>query len=579
MADDQDLLREIRELRETVTALRREVGERQRVTLRSLQEGPFLGQPVNVVATVTGSGGEPRVNVPVTFTTTWGRLRAVEGFRLRETSGVTVWTDAEGQARVVLLPPVLEDVTAARQGALETALRLLDPAAPTPEAAADGLRELARQYRLDGNAELRQAVDLYLQELGQRWRDSFESRVYPVWPAFDTTVFAFARDADPNDEDVLDTAVLATAALPLRFKDWLGPWLQALARVMGEEDTLAGDLKNARGRFREASSLVGHVYGRVQLFLDNQKGIAGELAGRRAAETSLRSFLDDGLPDLPKDVRTGVLQGVEVASGTLKSAGAGVLAAVGQTRKDLTRAIDVKIANVPQVDLSGVTGRLDQLTTQVGIKADAAVIDGLRTEVRNSLATKADQRALDTVSAGFNQQISTLNTNLSATIAAKADATVIDGLRTEVRNSLASKADRTALEALSTNVTGVTRDLGALRETTIQLNDRVSRIDVTVGRFSTDFVTLTTDVNTRLAGKADATVVDGLRTEFRTSLASKADRTALDALNTNVTRDINTLRERSTQVDQRITVLDTSVNRIDTTIKDPRIFRRVEPGG
>ncbi len=534
MADDQDLLREIRELRETVTALQRDMEARQRVTLRALQEGPFLGQPVNLVATVAtvataaavagvaGAGGEPRVNVPVTFTTTWGRLRAVEDFRLREASGLTVRTDAEGQARVLLLPPSSGDVTAAQQDALETALRLLDRTAATPAAAANGLNELARQYRLDGNAEIRQAIDLYLQDFGQRWRDSFETRAFPVWPAFDTTVFAFARDADPDDEDVLDTAVLATAALPLRFKDWLGPWLQALARVMGEDGSLEGDLRGARGRFREPDALVGHVYGRVQLFLDNQKGIAGELAGRRAAEISLRNFLEDGLPDLPKDVRSGVLQGVEAASGTLKATGAGVLAAVGQTRKDLTRSIDVKIANVPQVDLTGVTGRIDQLTAQVSIKADAAVIDGLRTDVRNSLA---------------------------------------------------SKADRSALEALSTNVTGVTRDLGTLRETTVQLNDRVSRIDVSVGRFPTDLATLNTDLSTRLSAKADATAIEGLRTEVRTSLASKADRTALEALNTNVTRDLNILRERSTQIDQRITVIDTSVSRLDTTIRDPRIFR------
>ena len=508
----QDLLREVRELRETVAALR------QRVTLRSLQEGPFLGQPVNVVAAVVGANGEPRVNVPVTFTTTWGRLRAVEDLRLRVASGVTVRTDGEGRARVVLLPPASEDVTAVQQDALETALRPLDRSAPAPEAAAGGLRELARQYRLDGSAELRRAIDLYLQDFGQRWRESFESRVFAVWPAFDTTVFAFARDADPEDEDVLDTSVLATAALPLRFKDWLGPWMQALAQVMAEDDSLPGDLRDARVRFQQPEALVGHLWGRVQLFLDNQKGIAGELAGRRAAEATLRGFLDDGLPEVPAGVRSGVVQGVEVAAGTLKATGAGVLAAVGQTRQELTKTVDRKIAEVPKVDLTGVTGRIDQIAGQIATKADLAAVNGLRGEITTSLAGKADRTALDTLSTNFN------------------------------------------------------RDLG-------RLNDRLGQLGTVVTKFSTDLTAFNADLGAKIATKAEAAAVEGLRGEFTTSLAAKADRTALDALNTNVTKDITSLKERSTQLDQRVTTLNTSVGRIDTTLKDPRIIGRFNPPG
>jgi hypothetical protein len=524
-ASDEDLLREIRGLRETVEALRREVGERQRVTLRVLQEGPFLGQPVNVVAAVTGSGGEPRVNVPVTFTATWGRLRAVEDLRLREGSGVTARTDGEGRARVVLLPPAIGDDSAAQQDALQVALRLLDRGAPTPQEAAGGLRELARQYRLDGNAELRQEIDLYLQELGQRWRDSFESRVHAVWSTFDTTVFAFARDADPEDEDVLDTAVLAMAALPLRFKDWLGPWLQALAEVMREEAGLEGELRKARDRFREPDALLGHVYGRVQLFLDTQKGTAGELAGRRAAERSLRGFLNDGLPELPKETRAGVLRGIEVASGTLKSAGAGVLAAVGQTRKDLTLTIDRKIADVPKVDLSGVTGRLDQLAVQVTSKADVVAVEGLRAEVGASLAVKADRTALETLSAGF------------------------------------------------------TREIGTLKDTTVKLNDRVSRIDTSVIHVTADLTALNTDLSTKILAKADAVAIEGLRAEVGASLAAKADQTALTALSTNVIKEIGTLKDTTVKLNEGLVRVDTSVNRIDTTIRNPQIFRRVDPNG
>lgn len=483
-AENQDLLREMRELRETVALLRQEMDARQRITLRVLQEGPFLGQPVNVVATVTDARGEPQVDVPVTLIATWGRLRAVDDFRLREGSGVTARTDGEGMARVVLLPPTSGDVSPAYQDALEVALRQLDRAAPTPREAAGGLRELARQYRLDGNVELRQAMDLYFQELGQRYRDSLESRMHAVWSTFDTTVFAFARDADPGDEDALDTAVLATAALPLRFKDWIGPWLQAMAEVAREESGLEDELRKTRRRTRGSDVLVSHVYGRLQLFLEGQKGIAGELTGRRAAESSLRGFLSDGLPDLPADARAGVLRGVEAASGTLKTSGAGVLAVVGQARTDLTRTIDRKIGEVPKADLSGVTGRLDQLAGQMAAKADVTVLEGLRRDVDTRLGAKADRTLLDG-----------LRSDLQGSIAAKADRTAVDALATgvsnvardlaAVRTTVNTKADRTAVDALSAGVTNLSRDVGTLKESSTKLNDRVTNLDTSVGKLDT----------------------------------------------------------------------------------------------
>ncbi|HEX7182499.1 MAG TPA: hypothetical protein VF756_11695 [Thermoanaerobaculia bacterium] len=528
-AENQDLLREMRELRETVAALRQEMDARQRITLRILQEGPFLGQPVNVVATVTNARGEPQVDVPVTLIATWGRLRAVDDFRLREGSGVTARTDGEGMARVILLPPTSGDVSPAYQDALEVALRGLDRAAPTPREAAAGLRELAQQYRLDGNVELRQAMDLYFQELGQHYRDSIESRVHAVWSTFDTTVFAFARDADPGDEDALDTAVLATAAFPLRFKDWIGPWLQAMAEVAREESGLEDELRNTRQWTRGSDVLVSHVYGRLQLFLEGQKGIAGELTGRRAAESSLRGFLSDGLPDLPADARAGVLRGVEAATGTLKTAGAGVLAAVGQTRTDLTRTIDRKIDEVPKTDLSGVTGRLDQLAGQMATKADSQVLEGFRRDVDTRLGAKADR-------------------------------SLLDGLRGDLQSSIATKADRTAVDALTTSVNNVTRDLTTVRNDVRQVSEQV-------GRLGSDLTVLGTDLNGKLATKADAATV----TQLTATVNTKADRTTVDALSANVTnisRDVGALKETSTRLNDRVTNLDTSVARLDTNVRD-----------
>jgi hypothetical protein len=108
-----DLLREIRELREQVRSLQAAIGDQPTVTVRALREQPFLGQAVNLVVTVIEAGGKrPRVDAPLTLFTTFGRLRAADGLISQDGNAVTVRTDGNGVARALLLPPVSEDLPA-----------------------------------------------------------------------------------------------------------------------------------------------------------------------------------------------------------------------------------------------------------------------------------------------------------------------------------------------------------------------------------------------------------------------------------------------------------------------------------
>lgn len=488
----EDLPRQVEELRRLVDSLRREARSRPKAVLRVLQSAPYLGQPVQVTAAVTSAAGAPLADCPLTLTTTWGQLRAGDGAGGREGSGLATRTGPDGRVRMTLLSPTAQDLRPSQRDALEVALRGLDPAARTPAEAADALRGLVQQYRSDGNAELRQALDLYFRDFGKRLRENPRAHG-DAWSYVDATVFAFVRDGSEEDEDAFDTAVLAMAALPLRFTHWLGPWLRIFLDLSESESTLKGELRAPVG---EPDELLGHVYGRVRDFVSDQRGAVGELVGRKVAETTLRDFLDTGLKDLPVATQAALLPALEVASSTLATAGPSVLAAVGQTRKDLGRDINRKIAAVPKVDLSGVTGRLDLLTTQVTAKADSTLVEGLRTEVRT---------------------LDTLNT-------------------------------------------GLTREIGALKDTTGKLNDRLTRIDTSVIRVTADVTALNTDLSTKLSAKADATLVEGLRTEVKAS-------------STGFTQEITKLKERSVQLDQRVSTLNTSVTRIDTILRDPRIFR------
>ena len=192
----EDLLDEIRELREQVRSLQAALGKQPVVTMRALQEEPFLGQAVNLVVTAIEAGGKrPRVGAPLTLFTTFGRLRAADGLISQDGNAVTVRTDGNGVARALLLPPVSEDIPSVQQDTLEVALRLLDPDAPTPRESEDGLQEIARRYRLDGNLQLRQAIDVYFQDFGKGLMETLNVRDYLLaWSYFDSTVLAYARD-------------------------------------------------------------------------------------------------------------------------------------------------------------------------------------------------------------------------------------------------------------------------------------------------------------------------------------------------------------------------------------------------
>ena len=172
------LLQEVRALRETIEALQLALGSQHRAELRALQERPFLGQPITVVATVTDLGGSATVGAPITFAATWGRLRAAGGLTVQQGGSVTTRIGADGTARVTLLPPTSEDLSGPQQGALETMLRLLDNEALTPSDTESGLREMVLGYRWEANVDFRRAVDIYFRDFRHRLLDTINSRDY-----------------------------------------------------------------------------------------------------------------------------------------------------------------------------------------------------------------------------------------------------------------------------------------------------------------------------------------------------------------------------------------------------------------
>jgi hypothetical protein len=434
------LLDEIRELREQVRSLQAALGKHPVVTVRALQEEPFLGQAVNLVVTAIEAGGRrPRVGAPLTLFTTFGRLRAADGLISQDGNAVTVRTDGNGVARALLLPPVSEDIPSVQHDTLEIALRLLDPEAPTPRESEDGLREIARRYRLDGNLQLRQAIDVYFRDFGRGLMETLNFRDYLLaWSYLDSTVLAYAR------EDSGSTAVNATAALTIRTKNWLAPWLETIEALARSESQLAQDLARAK-ETGETGALLGRVYDGVNDFFSAQRGLVGGYVGQRIAESSLRDFLQSGIEDLPREKQLAIFPALDAASHTVATSDASVLGAVGETRVELRQELDTKIEGVETRNLESLDTRVGDLQAQLDSKVGTAELDDLRVEL-NDRIDRIPTRDLDLLIARVDDLQAQLdakvdNATLTDALNEKADVREIDTLRTDLSTGLARKVD------------------------------------------------------------------------------------------------------------------------------------------
>ena len=142
------ILDELRCLQQQVAALQRAATRRHRVTLTPVLAQPWLGQAVTLWVRVTDEEAmQPRVDWPVLLTTTWGRLRAADGYTLQTGESVVARTDLNGGLTVTLLPPLAEELWEPQQRALETLLAQFDPAAPTPTTVVPALNAAIEQYQ------------------------------------------------------------------------------------------------------------------------------------------------------------------------------------------------------------------------------------------------------------------------------------------------------------------------------------------------------------------------------------------------------------------------------------------------
>lgn len=480
---DVDLIAELRELRQTVATLQAALARRHRIILHAERPQPFLGQPVKLVARVTDATGTPRAGVPVIFSTTWGRLETGDGYALRQGASLTARTYPDGTARVTLLPRAAEDLTSAQQDSLIAMLARLDPQAAKPQEIAESLAGLVEQYRWKANRLFRQAVDVLFREFRDELVDTVNRRdLLGGWRYFEATVFAHV----PGVED--GSAVDATAAVSLRFKDWLGPWLETHLRLSPAENALVQELERIKKKAgNEAATLLDGIYDRVRRFVDDQEGVVGQLVGQRVAESSIRRFATTAIDDLPRDVRNRLFRSLDVASRTVRTAGVHVLSEVGKARLDANVETDAKIdrLNVGRIDT--LRGQMSRIEEEVGRKAEASEVTEFRTAVERriednekALQTKVDRETFarfeDSIRDSLNNRLSLdrferYQDETSEKLADKVDRGTFARSEVATRSSLSEKLSTRSFESYKSETSETLADkvdhesLNGLKET------------------------------------------------------------------------------------------------------------------
>ncbi len=143
---------------------------------------------------------------------------------------------------------------------------------------------------------------------------------------------------------------MASGALVVQFRDWLGAWLQTHIDLADPDNLLAGDL-NLATNVPDPNDTLTRIHKRVGEFVSLQQGVVGQIVGQKVVEAKLGGFLESGGIDaLPVASRQSLFPAVGTTSSTVGALGVQALGALEQARQDVKAQVDQldqQIAAVP----------------------------------------------------------------------------------------------------------------------------------------------------------------------------------------------------------------------------------------
>jgi hypothetical protein len=500
----EELQREVAALRELLLRGGGTGVSARRLTLRAVQPNAFLGQPMTVVATLFDNDA-PAVDVPITFVATRGELHANDGYAAHHGHLITARTGFDGTVRITFQATTSEALTSLQRDALTSMLARLDAAAVTPRAIEAQFQALARQYAWEVNQPFRHAVDIFVRDFQPMLLDTINVRdCLAEWTFHDSALLAFVSSDGTNGAG---SAVSASATLHARAKDWIPPFLETFIAVWRAQSPLTEELRTLGQTETDTGRLVTAVYDRAAAYVSTRYGRVGSYVGRKVAESSIRTFLDQELPNLPLDARIDVFPALDVASKTLATTDAAVIRGLVGARNDISREVEKRTA--PAFDFGGLIDRVGELEFGLAAAPTGDDIAAVRAELLAAVNVARTEltSALDQTNASLlnTLQQSTRNLDLVVTqlradmdrLQPRVDAAITT---TELNAALAGRVTQTELNAaLASRVTQPQLDAAlAARVTQTQLDAALEqKVD------STAFNTLRRDLDGRFVSVND----------------------------------------------------------------------------
>jgi len=609
MTSESLILEELRSLRQQVDTLQQAAKLRHRTTLVAVQPQPWLGQSVTIEVRVTDEAGQqPRVDLPVMVTTTWGALRVADGYTLQEGQSVVARTDLSGAVALTLLPPLADQIADTQQHALETMLAQMDATAPAPNAVTAELNAAVRQYQQASNDALRAAVDFYFQFFYQQRLATLTTQDWlQRWQYTNATVIALATEAPTSANAIIDgmTAPMATvqgaAVLTLRFTDWLGPWLQSYTNLARNEGDLRRQFDNLKELTSNPEELVAATTDLVQASVRNRLGRTGEQIEQQVVYGVVTALLDESIGDLPVATRVKLITGLPPATGAVRTLGSRAQADLGQAtfdlKQDLTQRVESSVGQLTQAQeflitrLSGVEGSVGGLQNAFQGKADRSDLVTLQGQlVELGKGTQTLNGRFDLFQSNFvdlSDSVALFRGDLDR---ARAEITDFGKFQNEAGSQLVKLGERT--DAFQVQFSKLQNDFGrvdssldklqiGLRDVEEELKRRpgrqvfeelqatLSTLSTVVNTLNSDVLTFRDQVNLRLTGVVTRGDLTQLRTELGNLVATKADQkqlersfTDIDARFRNIQTDFGVFNSNVTRLRGDLDSLGNNVTKI-----------------
>ncbi len=356
-------------LREQLVRLERQLEwlqgqvRRPSVALRAEREWAFLGQTLLLRGQVTDPlSGEGLADRAVTLTTTLGSLRLGEGYSFRQGQVVGARTDAFGQVQVTLVPPSAEPLELRHLDALNAQFARLEPelvSSAQLQAMAD---QLARAYDWESAADFREAVDRLFSETLAAEVPSASVDLPATWPTLELAVTLHVHG---------EQGIVSADLLRFEYRHWLGQLLAGLQRLRAQTGDLSSKLRH-QTLIHRSSDLLGACQNQVDRFAAETRGRIGQIAARRQAETTLDSFLREGLGNLSPEVRLTLDRGLRATGAVLTGRGTLALAGLDGLRRELRGELVEQMDALDIAKVKGLSDSLGQLGSQVDQVAAAS---------------------------------------------------------------------------------------------------------------------------------------------------------------------------------------------------------------